>query len=504
MELMGDYDLNISDRDDLVKENDTQSKTIRHLQTKIKLLEKSQNEVFKTNSQMERENKTLKSQLEDKVKEIKNLKNERRKDKIEMEEKLKTKLKTMETEFVRSISYESFLQRFFFSIEHLDQQPERQRKQISRTWTRIREKTEHHSIDGRTVESSNNASRVRKQIRQSSPKNEFRLDRRLRPSFRLSSISSLIVLKEFIAFVLSADEEFSIDLDHSISATDDSNLFGMLLMEAWSIEKEIVKDHHWLKIDFDFSLEVSVHKSSRCNSIRVLWNSDWKINASTSAANALLSIDKKWKRRWNAGRIRKVQTKPPKISFLCRNSKLCRFVSAISFGIFLFVETSFDFHSEIFPPPKYNFNDEQNQKSSQLNKVSVRRSIFLRGIFMTAWFFHLQESIEVAVTKTSGSKKRFQSEERVGNEVRLCSRHFSLVDVRLGSLSAISAFSVVTSRSSCATKVNVFVCFVRRIVTGLFLDDFVCENECVDFVLYKRKENNFLVWNLSNFRLKSL
>lgn len=113
MELMGDYDLNISDRDDLVKENDTQSKTIRHLQTKIKLLEKSQNEVFKTNSQMERENKTLKSQLEDKVKEIKNLKNERRKDKIEMEEKLKTKLKTMETEFVRSISYESFLQRFF-------------------------------------------------------------------------------------------------------------------------------------------------------------------------------------------------------------------------------------------------------------------------------------------------------------------------------------------------------------------------------------------------------
>ena len=69
-----DYDASLSDRDDLTKWNDQQSKTIRHLQTRIKLLEKSQNEIYKTNGLMERENKTLKSQLEDCLKEMKSLK----------------------------------------------------------------------------------------------------------------------------------------------------------------------------------------------------------------------------------------------------------------------------------------------------------------------------------------------------------------------------------------------------------------------------------------------
>lgn len=53
----------MSDHDDLSKENDQQTKTIRHLQTRIKLLEKSQNDLYKTTNQIERENKTLKSQV---------------------------------------------------------------------------------------------------------------------------------------------------------------------------------------------------------------------------------------------------------------------------------------------------------------------------------------------------------------------------------------------------------------------------------------------------------
>jgi hypothetical protein len=53
----------MSDHDDLSKENDQQTKTIRHLQTRIKLLEKSQNDLYKTTNQIERENKTLKIQV---------------------------------------------------------------------------------------------------------------------------------------------------------------------------------------------------------------------------------------------------------------------------------------------------------------------------------------------------------------------------------------------------------------------------------------------------------
>lgn len=63
LELIADYEANMSDQDDLSKENDQQTKTIRHLQTRIKLLEKSQNELYKTTNQIERENKTLKSQV---------------------------------------------------------------------------------------------------------------------------------------------------------------------------------------------------------------------------------------------------------------------------------------------------------------------------------------------------------------------------------------------------------------------------------------------------------
>lgn len=58
------------------EENDQQAKTIRHLQTRIKLLEKSQNELYKTTNVMERENKTLKSQLDYRVKAMKTLKSD--------------------------------------------------------------------------------------------------------------------------------------------------------------------------------------------------------------------------------------------------------------------------------------------------------------------------------------------------------------------------------------------------------------------------------------------
>ena len=63
LELAADYDSTMSDHDGLSKENDQQNKTIRHLQTRIKLLEKSQNEFYKTTNQIERENKTLKTQV---------------------------------------------------------------------------------------------------------------------------------------------------------------------------------------------------------------------------------------------------------------------------------------------------------------------------------------------------------------------------------------------------------------------------------------------------------
>ncbi|UJR07713.1 hypothetical protein I4U23_011998 [Adineta vaga] len=102
-ELATDYDSTISDHDDLTKENEQQSKTIRHLQTRIKLLEKSQNDFYKTTNQIERENKTLKSQIEDKNNDIKTLKAERRKDKIDFENKLKVKINEVEQQYTNEL-----------------------------------------------------------------------------------------------------------------------------------------------------------------------------------------------------------------------------------------------------------------------------------------------------------------------------------------------------------------------------------------------------------------
>jgi len=106
------------DHDDLSKENDQQTKTIRHLQTRIKLLEKSQNDLYKTTNHIERENKTLKAQIEDRNNEIKSLKSERRKDKNDFENKLKIKLNEIEQQYVnhffpfKNIFFNSF---FFLS-----------------------------------------------------------------------------------------------------------------------------------------------------------------------------------------------------------------------------------------------------------------------------------------------------------------------------------------------------------------------------------------------------
>ena len=104
----------MSNQDDLSKENDQQSKTIRHLQTRIKLLEKSQNDLYKTTNQMERENKTLKSQIEERTNEIKSLKSERRKDKNDFENKLKIKLNELEQQYVRHSS--SIVENIFLSF----------------------------------------------------------------------------------------------------------------------------------------------------------------------------------------------------------------------------------------------------------------------------------------------------------------------------------------------------------------------------------------------------
>ncbi|CAF1093759.1 unnamed protein product [Adineta ricciae] len=102
-ELASDYDLTISDHDEMTKENDQQSKTIRHLQTRIKLLEKAQHDFYKTTNQIERENKTLKSQIEDKNNDLKTLKAERRKDKIDFENKLKIKINELEQQYVNEL-----------------------------------------------------------------------------------------------------------------------------------------------------------------------------------------------------------------------------------------------------------------------------------------------------------------------------------------------------------------------------------------------------------------
>ena len=93
----------MSNHDDLSKEIDQQIKTIRHLQTRIKLLEKYQNDLYKSTNQMERDNKTLKAQIEERSNEIKSLKSERRKEKNDFENKLKMKLNEMEQQYVNQL-----------------------------------------------------------------------------------------------------------------------------------------------------------------------------------------------------------------------------------------------------------------------------------------------------------------------------------------------------------------------------------------------------------------
>ncbi|CAF1629108.1 unnamed protein product [Rotaria magnacalcarata] len=102
-ELVSDYDSTISNHDDLSKENEQQTKTVRHLQTRIKLLEKSQNDLYKTANQIERENKVLKTQIDERNIEIKSLKSERRKDKNDFENKMKVKLNEIEQHYINDI-----------------------------------------------------------------------------------------------------------------------------------------------------------------------------------------------------------------------------------------------------------------------------------------------------------------------------------------------------------------------------------------------------------------
>ncbi|CAF3295018.1 unnamed protein product, partial [Rotaria sp. Silwood2] len=93
----------MANHEELSKENEQQTKTIRHLQTRIKLLEKSQNDLYKTTNQNERENKTLKTQIEEKNNEIKSLKSERRKDKNDFENKMKIKLNEIEQQYINEL-----------------------------------------------------------------------------------------------------------------------------------------------------------------------------------------------------------------------------------------------------------------------------------------------------------------------------------------------------------------------------------------------------------------
>ena len=120
--MISDYDSTMSDQNELNKENDQQTKTIRHLQTRIKLLEKSQNDLYKTTNQMERENKTLKTQIDEKINEIKCLKVERRKDKNDFDNKLKIKLNEIEQQYVTcSILVLSKILFFFVFLWNSDQ-----------------------------------------------------------------------------------------------------------------------------------------------------------------------------------------------------------------------------------------------------------------------------------------------------------------------------------------------------------------------------------------------
>jgi len=120
--MISDYDSTMSDQNELNKENDQQTKTIRHLQTRIKLLEKSQNDLYKTTNQIERENKTLKTQIDEKINEIKCLKVERRKDKNDFDNKLKIKLNEIEQQYVTcSILVLSKILFFFVFLWNSDQ-----------------------------------------------------------------------------------------------------------------------------------------------------------------------------------------------------------------------------------------------------------------------------------------------------------------------------------------------------------------------------------------------
>ena len=80
--------------------------------------------MYKTTNQIERENKTLKSQFEERTNEMKNLKSERRKDKNDFENKLKIKLNELEQQYVNPLQQ-------LFSPSHLslDQRNKNERNQ---------------------------------------------------------------------------------------------------------------------------------------------------------------------------------------------------------------------------------------------------------------------------------------------------------------------------------------------------------------------------------------
>ncbi|CAF1343311.1 unnamed protein product [Didymodactylos carnosus] len=103
LELSTEYDQYLAEHDELKKENEQQSKTIKHLQTRIKLLEKSQNDYVKTNSNYERDIKTLKSQIEERNNEIKQLKADRRKDKNDFENKIRVKMMDVEQQHLNEL-----------------------------------------------------------------------------------------------------------------------------------------------------------------------------------------------------------------------------------------------------------------------------------------------------------------------------------------------------------------------------------------------------------------
>ncbi|CAF5220631.1 unnamed protein product, partial [Rotaria magnacalcarata] len=62
-----------------------------------------QNDLYKTANQIERENKVLKTQIDERNIEIKSLKSERRKDKNDFENKMKVKLNEIEQHYINDI-----------------------------------------------------------------------------------------------------------------------------------------------------------------------------------------------------------------------------------------------------------------------------------------------------------------------------------------------------------------------------------------------------------------